>query len=91
MLITNLHATPPGARDAGDERPLATPGREELPIQTPDGYGDFACGHCETILLRGEIDVPNDEGRVVAPDHLQEGGQLVRCPECGWDNAMPTG
>jgi predicted RNA-binding Zn-ribbon protein involved in translation (DUF1610 family) len=89
MLTTNLHATSPDARDPGDETPTLTPRRDMLPIPAPAGYGDFACGHCGIVLLRGEIDVPTDDGRVVAPDHREEQAHLVRCPACGWDNEMP--
>ncbi len=91
MLITNLHAIDPGAQDPGDEIPTVIPGHDDLPIPTPDGYGDFACGHCGLVLLRGEIDVPTDDGRAVAPDHRDTAPSLLRCPGCGWDNQTPGG
>ncbi|HEY8598520.1 MAG TPA: hypothetical protein VIL85_08825 [Thermomicrobiales bacterium] len=89
MLITNLHAIDPDGRDPGDEIPTITPEHGDLPRPFPDGYGDFACGHCGLVLLRGEIDVPTDEGRAVAPDHHETESTLIRCPGCGWDNQTP--
>lgn len=91
MLTTNLHAIDPDTREQGDDRAAVALQHEMLPVPAPDGYGDFACGHCGLVLLRGEIDVPTDEGRAVAPDHREDQPPLFRCPGCGWDNAMHAG
>ncbi|HEY8598540.1 MAG TPA: hypothetical protein VIL85_08925 [Thermomicrobiales bacterium] len=88
MHATPLHAIDPSTRDEADERVAIVPRPDNVPIALTDNHGDFACGHCGLALLRGALPGRLDEDRVVGKDAV---GLLVRCPGCGWDNAVPRG
>ncbi len=86
MPTRKMHATAPATRAEGDARVTVVPRPDNVPIALTDGHGDSACGHCDLALLRGELAGQCEEDRVI-----EAGGRdlLVRCPACGWDNAVP--
>ncbi|HEY8598521.1 MAG TPA: hypothetical protein VIL85_08830 [Thermomicrobiales bacterium] len=86
MLTTSLRAIAPGTHDAADRRAVIVPRPDNVPIALADNHGDFACGHCGLTLLRGALAGRRDEDRAVGAGAR---GLLVRCPGCGWDNAVP--